>query len=52
VQLLKPEMKAESKTYTYIEPIAPKTIELLTEYLPYCKDLIKKAEAHLNEIGK
>lgn len=50
--LLKDELKATSKSYVYVEPIAPKTIGLITEYLPYCKDLIRKAESHLEEVSK
>jgi membrane protein required for colicin V production len=47
IHLLKPALKEESKTYSYIEPIAPKTIDFVSAYLPYCKDMIKKVEAHL-----
>ena len=50
--LLKPALKAESKSYSYIEPISPKTIAIVSSYLPYCKDLIKKIESHLEEVGK
>jgi membrane protein required for colicin V production len=47
VNLLKPALKDESKSYIYLEPIAPKTIDLVSAYLPYCKDLIRNAEAQL-----
>ncbi len=52
IHLLKPAMKTESKSYTYIEPIAPKTIALISTYLPFCKDMIKKAETHLEAVSK
>ncbi|HOZ51419.1 MAG TPA: CvpA family protein [Chitinophagaceae bacterium] len=52
ISLLKPTMKEDSKSYVYIEPIAPKTIEIVSTYLPYCKDLIKKTQAHLEEVSK
>ena len=52
IQLLKPAMKAESKSYAYIEPVAPKTIDLISKYTPFCKDMIGKIESHLEEISK
>ena len=52
IQLLKPAMKAESKSYAYIEPVAPKTIDLISKYTPFCKDMIRKIESHLEEISK
>lgn len=52
MQLLKPSMKAESKSYKYIEPVSPKTIDLISIYTPFCKDMIKKIESHLGEISK
>ena len=52
INLLKPDVKQSSKSYIYLEPIAPKTIDFITAYLPYCKDLIKKTQAHLEEVSK
>lgn len=52
INLLKPAMKAESKSYSYIEPIAPKTIGFVSSYLPFCKDMIRKAESHLEEVSR
>jgi membrane protein required for colicin V production len=52
MQLLKPSMKAESKSYKYIGPVSPKTIDLISTYTPFCKDMIKKIESHLEEISK
>jgi membrane protein required for colicin V production len=38
-------IKNESKLYTYIAPIAPVSIQLITAYLPYCKDIYSKIQA-------
>jgi membrane protein required for colicin V production len=32
--------KADSKAYAVIEPIAPKAIEVFSQYLPYCKNVL------------
>jgi membrane protein required for colicin V production len=37
-------IKNESKLYNIIAPIAPVTIELITAYLPYCKDVYSKIQ--------
>lgn len=37
--LLKAELKSESRTYPFVAPIAPKTIEVTTHYLPFFKGL-------------
>ncbi len=47
VGLVNPQAKTESKVYSYIEPIAPKTIEVTSAYVPYCKDLLGKVQAYL-----
>ena len=52
VNLLKQTMKEESKSYKYIEPIAPATLGFVTHYLPFCKDMIRKVEAHLEEVSR
>ena len=52
VQLLKPELKAQSKTFEYVKPISPKTIAVITEYLPYCKNLIAQAQQHLEKVSQ
>jgi membrane protein required for colicin V production len=37
--LINQTLKKDSKIYSFIEPIAPKTIEVASAYLPLCKDL-------------
>ncbi|MBK8684761.1 MAG: CvpA family protein [Bacteroidetes bacterium] len=37
--LLQENIKSDSKTYVWIEPIGPKTVELVSAYLPFCKSL-------------
>ena len=46
VNLLSDTTKQESKTYNYMEPIAPKTINFVSQYTPYFKDLIGKINAY------
>jgi membrane protein required for colicin V production len=50
VSLLKPSLKTESQTYEYIKPISPTTISIVSNYLPYCKNLISQAQAHLDKV--
>lgn len=52
VQLLKPEMKQSSISYSYLQNFAPKTIEVITQYLPFGKDMIQKVGEHLAEVSK
>jgi membrane protein required for colicin V production len=52
VGLIKPEQKNQSKSYSFIEPVAPATIPMVSRYLPYCKDLVAQIETHLEEIGR
>ncbi len=47
--LLKEDMKKESKSYTYIEPISPKAIELSSGYIPLCKNLFHDVEELLSK---
>jgi membrane protein required for colicin V production len=42
VGILTAQSKAESKGYPILEPIAPKSIKLASQYLPFCKDLYQK----------
>lgn len=48
--VLNKEVKSGSKTYTYIEPVATKTIDLVSGYIPYFHDLIEKMKAQFQEI--
>lgn len=47
--LLSQELKKESKAFVYIEPIAPKTVELASLYLPLCKNLYKEVNEVLSQ---
>jgi membrane protein required for colicin V production len=49
VGLLKDKVKQSSKSYAYIEPIAPVTLETVTNYLPYCENLINQIKHHVNK---
>lgn len=48
--VLNSEVKGGSKTYAYIEPVATKTIDLVSGYIPYFHDLAAKVKAHFQEI--
>lgn len=50
--LIKPQFKADSKTYAYVEPIAPKTVALITPFIPYVKTLYKDIEEYFEKISK
>jgi hypothetical protein len=39
---LGPELKKDAKTYSYIEPISPKVIQLGSDYLPLMKNLFQQ----------
>jgi hypothetical protein len=41
-------MKQEAKTYAFIEPIAPKMIEVSSAYIPFCKNLFEQINATLD----
>lgn len=47
-ELISNNIKKESKIYSYLEPIAPKTIEVASAYVPLCKDLYEKINITLN----
>jgi hypothetical protein len=47
--LLKDDLKKESISYSYIEPISPKAIELASGYLPLCKNLYHDVEELLSK---
>ncbi len=38
-----------AKTFSFLEPIAPKTIEIFTPYIPFLKDLYSNFETILNK---
>jgi hypothetical protein len=42
VNILGPELKKDAKTYSYIEPISPKVIQLGSDYLPLMKNLFQQ----------
>lgn len=46
--MLNSEIKQRSKTYAWIAPIAPKVIELSSEYIPFCKHLFEQINATLD----
>jgi membrane protein required for colicin V production len=46
--LLNKNMKQEAKTYAFIEPIAPKMIEVSSAYIPFCKNLFEQINATLD----
>jgi membrane protein required for colicin V production len=51
VQLIKVETKSTSKVYPFIEPIAPKTVQLITPILPIAKEILQKTKSHLNKVS-
>jgi membrane protein required for colicin V production len=52
VGIVNPQAKSESKTYSIIAPIAPKTIEVASDYMPYCKDLLTKVQSYFQALNK
>lgn len=48
IGLVQAGAKQESKTYNLIEPIAPKTVEVGSAYMPYCKNLLQNVQQYLN----
>ena len=52
VNILGPELKKDAKTYTYIEPISPKVIELSSEYLPLMKNLFQQIKGLTQQTTK
>ncbi len=44
IGLVTPSAQAESKTYSWVQPIAPGTISVLQEYLPFCKNLLQRVK--------
>jgi len=49
--LLSEELKNDSKTFAYIEPIAPKVIAVSSEYIPLCKNLYQDIIDMLSKVG-
>ncbi len=52
VNILGPELKKDAKTYTYIEPISPKVIELGSDYLPLMKNLFQQIKGLTQQAAK
>lgn len=52
VNLVKPETKANSKTYAIIEPVAPKGFEIIGAVLPFVKDSYKEIEQLFDNVNK
>jgi membrane protein required for colicin V production len=52
VNILGPELKKDAKTYTYIEPISPKVIELSSDYLPLMKNLFQQIKGLTQGVAK
>lgn len=50
-QLLNKKMQNDSKTYSFVEPIAPKTIEMCTPYLPYFKTYYQDINTYFDKIN-
>jgi membrane protein required for colicin V production len=50
VHLLNADLISSSKTYNYLKPIAPKTLSLITDYLPYCKNVLAQVQTHLSQV--
>lgn len=50
--LLNDELKKESNTYTYVEPISVWTIKTASEYLPYCKSLWNDIQGYFEKVQK
>lgn len=48
VDLLKAEFKTSSKSYVYLKDLAPNTLEFISPYLPYCKNLIQEAKEQID----
>ncbi len=49
--LLREENKLSSKSYGYIVPLAPKTIEYVTPYIPFFKTLYNDIESYFDKIS-
>lgn len=49
--LIKQENKLSSKSYGYIVPLAPKTIEFVTPYIPFFKTLYHDVESYFDKIS-
>lgn len=50
VGILNSNIKKDSKTYVYVEPIASKTIQLASDYLPMCKTLWSDVKGYFEKI--
>lgn len=50
--LIKPEMIAQSKTYSYISPLAPWVFDHVGDVLPFAKDVFKDLSGFFDKLGK
>ncbi len=48
VDLLKSDFRNSSKSYAYLKDMAPKTLEFISPYIPYCKNLIAEAKEQID----
>jgi membrane protein required for colicin V production len=46
VNMITPQGIATSKTYNYVSPIAPKAITILSDIMPYCKNLLNEVTTY------
>lgn len=51
VNLLNTEQKLNSKTYTYVQPLAPKTVAFITPYMPYFKTLYTDLQLYFSKVS-
>jgi membrane protein required for colicin V production len=42
VGIITPSAKQQSKSYSIVEPIAPKAIDIISPFLPYCKNILQQ----------
>ncbi len=48
VKLITPNAINESKTYVWVQPLAPKGINLLSHVTPYCSNLVSQVSTYLS----
>ena len=48
--LLKSSGKLDSKSYAFVQPLAPKTIEFITPYIPFFKTLFHDLETYFTRL--
>jgi membrane protein required for colicin V production len=52
VKMVTTETKSTSKIINYIEPIAPKMVELFQGYIPYCKNLLGDLKTYATKVNE